>query len=68
VIGGQVYIVNTASNGDKVLRFDPVSGAWSTLAPTFDPVPGAWSTLALSMGVFGRTLVLSSCLRMLPEV
>jgi N-acetylneuraminic acid mutarotase len=34
VLGGLVYIVNARSNSNAFFSFDPVSGAWSTLAPT----------------------------------
>jgi hypothetical protein len=34
VLDGLVYIVGAGDDYCEVLRFDPVSGAWSTLAPT----------------------------------
>jgi N-acetylneuraminic acid mutarotase len=34
VLGGLIYIVGAGHRGCEVLRFDPVSGAWSTLATT----------------------------------
>jgi hypothetical protein len=34
VLDGLVYIVGAGDDGCGVLRFDPASGAWSTLAPT----------------------------------
>jgi hypothetical protein len=36
VLDAQVYIVGAGMNGRDVLRFDPVSAAWSTQAPTKD--------------------------------
>jgi hypothetical protein len=33
VLDGMVYLVGTGDQGSSTLRFDPVSGAWSTLAP-----------------------------------
>jgi hypothetical protein len=35
-LGGLVYIVGAGDNGREVLCFDPVSGVWSTLAPTLN--------------------------------
>jgi hypothetical protein len=34
VLDGKVYIVGASDSGHEVLRFDPESVAWSTLAPT----------------------------------
>jgi hypothetical protein len=34
VLGGLVYIVGAGANYCGVLRFDPASGVWSTLADT----------------------------------
>jgi hypothetical protein len=34
MLGGLIYLVGAGDIGREVLRFDPVSGVWSTLAPT----------------------------------
>jgi hypothetical protein len=49
-LDGLVYIVGADSNGRNVLRFDPVSGAWSTLAET------------LTSRFRGSSFVLGGCL------
>jgi N-acetylneuraminic acid mutarotase len=42
VLDGWVYIIG-AETGNEILRFDPVSGAWVTLAPTLSNIFGAAS-------------------------
>jgi hypothetical protein len=36
VLDGLIYIVGAGDDRCGVLRFDPVSGAWNTLAPTLN--------------------------------
>jgi hypothetical protein len=46
VLDGLVYIVG-AGNDDEVVRFDPLSGAWITLAPT---LIGSWGAVTFVLG------------------
>jgi N-acetylneuraminic acid mutarotase len=50
VLGGLVYVVGVGDSGRQVLRFDPVFGAWHTIAPTSDS------------RVYGASFVLGECL------